>query len=338
MAAASRKKVRTTDRDLDMFLFLWEWKLATTKAISDRFFPNLNPVAAYNRLTDLKNAGFVKLQTLNGEGTHFVWCLTPKSFRILKTHLPELKDDGFRSESLEHDFYVTAVHLGEWVTNPPEKSSLFTEQQLRRYHLDHYPSWVPKASFRRPDGYWLVEYRGQMVPIALEVELSTKAIEDYRVIAQFYKDHPKIFRVVWIVRTAATAVYIQDKFKSEVADKEALIHDFVLLGDIEKLLWHAPVFLGHEQGRTLGFVLGSHSNRTEPDPLRCPWGIKGASLLDARKFPVASKTSRPSQKNEFINRMAYRPSEPSLSTTVHNNISIHLSHQPSATPSTNSNP
>ena len=319
-----KRKLQTNERDLEIFLFLWRWKLATTKAIADRFFPNLHPVIAYNRLNALKRGGFIQIQTLDSHGDRFVWILTQKSFRMLRNHLPALKEEGFRSENIEHDFYTSAVHLGEWLVQQPIKVELFSEQELRRYSLDHYPRWVPRTKLRRPDGYWHVPYNTQMITVALEVELTAKCVDDYGVLARFYKDNPKVTRVVWITRTLSMAKYIEEKIRKE-GTKEAPKHNFVVLSDFLKLVWHAPVLFGYEQGKTLGYVLGAHPAKQELRDMNRPLTFMGSSLLDSRKSPFPSRTSTRPAKTDFIDCMAYRPSKyPTQSNHIQASISVSI--------------
>ncbi|MBI4403621.1 MAG: hypothetical protein HY537_05645 [Deltaproteobacteria bacterium] len=306
-------KILTNERDLKIFKFLWRWKLGTTKTLAERFFPGLNPVIAYNRLTALKKAGLVEIRTLDSVGNRFVWTLTQKSFRMLKNHLPELKDEGFRSENIEHDFFATAIHLGEWLVDKPHGVDFFSEQQLRRYKMDHYPDWVPHTELHRPDGYWLVPYKNKEIVVALEVELTPKAIANYEVVANFYKDNPKVIRIVWVVRTLAIIKYIESKIRKEVKD-EALKHNFIQLSDFIKLVWHSPVLFGYEQGKTLGYVLGSHPTKQDTLKMNRPLIPMASSLLDTRKCPFPSRTYAKSKKTHFIDRMACRPSEQVLQT------------------------
>lgn len=84
---------------------------------------------------------------------------------------------GYKSENKEHDFWVTAIHLGDWLYQIPIGSALCSEQQLRRLHRDHYPEWVPKSTDHRPDGWWNINCGrpNNKSLIALEVELSRKS-------------------------------------------------------------------------------------------------------------------------------------------------------------------
>jgi len=307
MALRAEKRTLTNERDLQMITFLWRWKLSTTKAISARFFPGSSPVIAYNRLLELKKAGYVRVQPFDFEGRRFVWTLCQKGFQCFKNHLPELREEGFVSENLEHDLYVTAVHLGDWLASVPEGVEMFSEQELRRLHFDHYPSWVPKTADRRPDGYWRIRYKGQFLIMALEVELTPKVGTRYDTIGQFYSALSSISRVVWVVRSHGMAKAMQVKFKQQ--DKENFRkHNFVIIEDFKQFGWKAPIYLGYEQGRTLSFALGVRQQSEVGQPVGSGWGPTSTPLLDTRIYPGDSRTLGNSTKSRFVDRMASRPS------------------------------
>lgn len=330
MIQRKKDKVLTNARDAAVFEFLWRWKLATTRALAEKFFGSAKTDTAYNRLLRLRNVGYLKLRSLDPEGRKFVWTLSQKGFELLTNRLPELNDEGFRSENLEHDHLVTAMHLGEWLVATPENVEIFTEQELRRFHLEHYPSWVPRTDYHRPDGYWRVPYKNRMITVALEVELTPKVDKRYFLVAEFYQKNSDISRVVWLVRSHGIAKAIQEKFRSAVKS-EALIHNFVVRADFESLGWQAPVFLGHEQGRTLAFALGIR----ETAPMQCrmqyPSGRMVTALLDTRKRPGNSTFSTKTAPARFVDRMAYRPSEYPIQVTSHQaTVNVHIT--PTITP------
>ena len=335
-----KQKVITNERDMAIFTFLWRWKLSTTKAIAEKYFPNTKSIVAYNRLLQLRNAGYLRLRSLDPEGSKFVWTLSEKGFDMLANRLPSLQDVGFKSECLEHDHLVMAVHLGEWLIKEPDGIKFFTEQELRRFPLDRYPSWVPKTDFHRPDGYWHMPYKNHMITIALEVELTLKFSKEYRPLADFYERNPDIFRIIWIVRSQGTAKSMQELFKNVVKRDGELIHNFVVRKDFERMGWQAPVILGYEQGRTLAFALGinepSPMQRPMHSPMQSPCSRMLTALLNTRKRPGDSNSCPAPSKTNFADRMAYRPSanpitintDDNQSNQYHTTVHIHIG-QPS---------
>lgn len=265
--------------DPEILLFLWRWKLVSASAIATRFFPHLTNSAANMRLERLKNQKLIYPFHLNTKEAKVLWALTSKGFQMAKEHLPELSEDGFRSEHPLHDFYVTAFHLGEWLRQSPESCDLFSEQELRRLSVDDYPSWVPKNTIHRPDGYWRVSLPEGLGTMAVEVELKLKSATAYGVTAKFYRDQPNIFRVVWLVRTKAIAKSLRERLQKGSPDN-IQIHTFVLLEDFVQHGWQASIQFGFEQAKPLSYLFGQRDDKSLEK-------YSVFSMLDTRKTPYA---------------------------------------------------
>lgn len=287
-------------KNTDILLFLWKWKLGTTLHIAKRFFDAHSPHAAYNRLRILRSKGLVTRQygDLNHE-TCF-WMLTPKGFGEVKQLLPKLKDDGYRSETMRHDFLCAAFQLGDWLKDEPESVELFSEQQLRRLDPSNYPDWVLRTELHRPDGYSRVLINDDWETIAFEVELTHKHDSDYEILAKFYDRQDSIFRVLWLVESVSSAHYIQKRLTKSVADKCA-IHDFVSLKDFSEHGWLAPILLGLEAGKTISFLLDS-GPRTRREH------VLAGFLVNAGKTPYRSASYPFSEKNQKRDRLGPNPS------------------------------
>jgi hypothetical protein len=280
MRGRATKSVELTERDGQLLRFLWRWKLVTTAALIEKHFGNITPQTGYNRILRLRDARFIERITID-QGDRYVWTLAAKGFAFVQPNLPELKSEGYKSEALEHDFYVSAFHLGEWLKSEPE-DALFSEQQLRCFLLEQYPSWVPNTDLHRSDGYWSVPLKDKMVTVSLEVELTQKNGTRYEILAKFYERDTQVFRIVWLVKTLGLANSIQEKMRQAVGDK-CLIHDFVVLEDFLSRGWQAPVCLGFEKGKPVSVLF-------YPRGGRYPLGIMTTYLLDARKAPFTSAT------------------------------------------------
>jgi len=267
---------------------LWKWKLLTTAAISARFFPNRYRSRAYNRLQDLKKHGLIE-QRCDERGIRHHWVLTRRGYGAVRSALPDLKEDGFKSEYPEHDALVTAFHLGDWLLGSPGGVRFFSEQQLRRLELREYPDWVPRTEVHRPDGYWGFSMGGAIVPVALEVELTRKSNQEYEDVGFFYDEQERVERVLWVVPTKAAADRIQANI-IKAARARAHIHDFVILGQFRERCWDALIFQGPDQHQTVIELLSRlaghprKSNGTQPElsPAR--------PVLDARKSYLKSRT------------------------------------------------
>ncbi len=287
------KTVLLTKRDISCLHLLWRWKLLSTAAITEALFRDLSPITAHVRLWHLKAGHFIQFVSEPG-GTESLWSLAPKGFAAIQSALPELAEVGFKSENVRHDSLVTAIHLGEWLTRFPDGVKVFTEQELRRYHPDHYPEWVPKTTDRRPDGYWRIPRNGKWITVALEVEISLKRDRFYRQVAHFYDRHPEIDRVVWVTPTRNSAAAIEKLFQVEIGPRST-IHDFISLKDFERQGWQAPILVGAEAGRPLSFLLDP-SPQTESIPVWTRF------LLDTRKCPHRSKGYQKLRRSPSLDR------------------------------------
>jgi hypothetical protein len=160
----SRKCVILTTRDIELLKYLWLWKCSTFSALCDLFFPNTHPIKAYLRLAKLQSYGLVDQKVSNHLGKN-LFTLAPLGFERILGHLPDLKESGFKSENLDHDFLVSAIHQGEWYSERPASVTLISEQVLRRSQPDTLPLWIPKGTLHRPDGYWYFSHEkgGQAV-------------------------------------------------------------------------------------------------------------------------------------------------------------------------------
>jgi hypothetical protein len=259
----------------EILLSLWKWKMLTMAGIHRLHFANHSPVTAYKEIARLRKHRLVRI---SGDifGQRFVICLTRKGYRYLSDSLGMLRENGFESEHFDHDLITTAVHLGDWAHGVPGESALYTEQELRRHFHDHYPSWVPRSTIHRSDGYWLMNVAGVgRGTIALEVELSIKKETDYRICGWFYEDQPQIYRVVWVVRTLAAAEKVW-RCVTEKRRKNFIPHNILLLRDYLDKGWMAPFILGPEKGKTLNWLLNGNEEKTEET-------ICSNFLLDTRK-------------------------------------------------------
>ncbi len=132
-----------TERDYKMLRFLWKWKAVSTRSIAKKFYSNIKPVSAYRRLQYLANDGYIKSSAVEGK-LNEVWGLKEKGFKYILSYLGDLKSKGFKSENNWHDCLSTAFQLGEWLTNQPDNSQTYSEQQLRCNHPELYQNFPRK--------------------------------------------------------------------------------------------------------------------------------------------------------------------------------------------------
>ena len=271
-------------RDRELLHFLWTWKVATTAALTQRFFSDRSPHTAYKRLWELESSKYI-LAVSDFQTNHHVWTLTKLGFHIVRRDLPALREDGFRSENISHDLITSAIHLGGYLLGTPTDVALFSEQELRRLHLEFYPDWVPRSELHRPDGYWRVPVGNPMATVALEVELSRKKTVQYEIVADFYASYPAIIRVLWLVARPSMGMLIHDKIGKALSNSP-MIHNFVSLPKFLKSGWTAVIEHGPEQGKPITTLLGRKSPAS-------PLLLGEKLLLDTRKSAYKSRVLRP---------------------------------------------
>lgn len=287
MAESQKQKVKRqiTERDYRILRLLWKWKAVSTMAIAKKFFPEVQPLSCYRRLQYLESDGYIKSAPVDGRFFE-VWCLSDKGFRYIRPKLGELESAGYRSESVDHDFIATVFHLGEWLTRQPPQARTYSEQQLRRIHPDLWPSWVPKSTLHRPDGYSL-DYRGSSPLIyAFEAEISVKAKCRYESVVAFYDSEASVSAIFWLVSSPGELKAILSAFqKFQIRDLGK--HHFLFLKDFKAKGWAAPFVEGTQKGKTLEHIL-----HPEGVTMASQWhrGQDVLSLLANRKRPTNTAT------------------------------------------------
>ncbi len=255
----------------------------------------------YRKLRDLYAHGYIELKRGSDENFKYqVWQLTKKGFEYIVESLHVvLKENGFASENVFHDYLVTAFHVGEWMFVQPPQVELFSEQELRRNWPSNYPNWVPEIQVHRPDGYTLLKDGKNKKLIAIEVEISAKNFEIYQEVASFYDDMENITSVLWLVRSKSLMEKIQKAVYSR-RGKRPGIHNFVLLEDFKKQFWNAKIIEGSEKGYSIheyycnihcnidyqiSAILGnSDAFLTFLKPVKSPYGMKAyVDSVNARK-------------------------------------------------------
>jgi hypothetical protein len=276
-----------TDREYAMFKFLWKWKALSTRALSKRFFPKANPYSTYIRLMRLYEAGYIEPIEVEGKGKE-VWSLTKKGFLKIRSKMVELALDGYKSENYYHDFLATALHLGEWLTDQPESTQTFSEQQLRRIPEDLWPEWIPRSSIHRPDGYSKVTGSVQNITVAFEVELSAKTKNRYEKTVAFYDSQKNINLVLWLVNSEGVYQAMKRAFeKYYVRDWHK--HHFLLLSDFRKKGWMAPFIEGQLKGKSIANIL---VYKPATKSLQNRYVCSVYEMLDSKKRPDNSTPSQ----------------------------------------------
>lgn len=248
-----------------------------------KFYSGANIETAYRRLLKLEAAGFIKCP-VDPTGKIYLWTLDKLGFEVIRDDLPVLKEEGYRSENLIHDYWVTAIHLGEYLLSKPENVILFSEQVLRRTHMDAMPDWI--SSGHRPDGYWCIQEGDKIKRIALEVELNAKRNADYELIDGFYRAE-NVEDVLWVYPKENIGRRIQNQIMKN-GSGDFGPHSFVGLQDIKINGWNSKITLGKNKGKTIYQLLHNNlTTRSEP--------VVMSDLLNTLKSPHRSKTYKQSE-------------------------------------------
>jgi hypothetical protein len=278
------KELGLNQRDRTLLFFLWKWKVATTASIARAIFAELAIQSAYRRLWALEGAGFIESHADRTACCH-LWTLGKLGFETILRDLPELKEEGFRSENLIHDLVTTAMHLGGYLSSIPAGVGLFSEQELRRLPFDFYPPWVPHSERHRADGYWHVPIGKPMATVALEVELSQKKDVRYEAAADFYAGEPQVVRVLWLMSRSSACENLHNKIVTHLRQRP-MVHNFISYPVFRSSGWGALIEFGPEQGKPITYLLGKKTSETHQTP-------DSILILDTRKCPQSSTTWRP---------------------------------------------
>lgn len=277
--------------DLQTLISLWQFKALSTSALAAMNFQNTSVEAAYRRLLKLEKFNLIK-SIASSNGCGFVWTLQKKGFDTIRDKLGNLKEDGFKTEHLNHDALVSAFHLGNFLGIPTLGQLVVSEQQLRKIPFDFLPNWIPRDDRRRPDGYWKYRKGDKDFAIALEVELTCKKLEDYDNIGTFYDQTSEVIHVVWLVKNIIDARYIYRRLEKS-SSRRSDCHSFILLSEYMKDGWHSCFQLGKLEGKPFQETIFPWLSPTSPQR---EW----KKLIDFRKKPVSTNTSTTQTLHDFF--------------------------------------
>ncbi len=268
------KKIALTERDIEIFKSLWKWKISSTTILYKKFFFTSSMLRAYSRLKELEESGYLECKNLFND--KFVWLLTSKSFKIIKEVLPQLQNEGYKSEAPLHDFLTSAFHEGAFLNSNLQHLILLSEQELRRLNPEHYPTGIPQSLLHRPDGYWYFN-RDNKKLIALEVELNHKSKADYELIFDFYEMQTQVDYVLWLIPSHYFANTLIKHFRHTSK------HRFVSFKDFKEFGYEAK-FLKSELDQTLSSFLTQNLGETKAEL------VLPSQILNLRKSPHRSNT------------------------------------------------
>jgi hypothetical protein len=287
-----KNNFKITDEDMNCLYMLWRWKLLTTSALSLACYSTRSQYRAYCRLLRLEKMDVLK-STSSWDQKTVVWHLSDKGYEVIASRFENPIQGGFRSENKDHDFWVSAIHLGEWIKAIPAGCDLYSEQELRKLDPKYYPEWVPQTKQHRPDGWWKIgsSQSSRASLIALEVEFSKKTINSYNEIGDFYSNTINPYQVIWVVKSKGDINYILNHLKGG-SSTEAKEQSFITLDQYIQHQWQSEVLIGKNSGKKLIEVLqtsvelGANYNSAQV-------------LLDVRKKPIISMRPRLATKADL---------------------------------------
>lgn len=273
--------LQITPRDFKIFVYIWLWKCLSTQAIAEKFFPQVTPMAAYVRLLKLERSGFICSRLID-ENRGSVWCLTKKSFDLIKGRISNLDQMGYKPLHIYHDALVSAFHLGDWLIHQPKFTQTFSEQQLRQIHPDYWEKWIPKDNSHKPDGYSLIFNEEKPIVVSFEVELWTKAKPRYQRLIDYYDNQSSVQIVLWLVTSRNTINSLRRIFDDR-GSTQWCKHHFVLLSDFKVKGWMSEIFEGQNKGKTVSDLLNP---QPFAKPLQSPFTCKALALQNFQKRPI----------------------------------------------------
>jgi hypothetical protein len=247
---------RNNKRDLQVLKFLWKFKVATTAMLYERYFSNISHRTAYDCIKRLQKEKLISIKTTT-KGLCPVWELTKVGLKEIENEIPELLCKVAKSENHVHDLICNSIHLGPTINNSNEGIICVTEQMLRSVDVSILPEIIPSSKEHRPDGFWILPGGEEIKLMALEVELNQKSKKRYEELIYYYGEFPSDTRCLWIVKSKVTAsTILSSLYKTR---PRYYIHNFILLKDILKMGWLAPIFLGPNKKSNIHELINSNT-------------------------------------------------------------------------------
>lgn len=242
-----------TRLQVDILIFLWRWKLANFMVLKTSLAPNKSYWKFYQRLRQLAREGYISEEMDMGFKST-VWILTKKGFNFLYGRSDQLEQSRFKVQSMNHDYWGTAFHLGDFVFGLPQNVELVTEQEINAKSFESLPPWIPQSKTHIPDGLTRIKKNEAFSVVAFEVETSQKTTERYDTMIYFLDKSPEIQLVFWLCETER----IIQKITSQIIvfnRNNISKHNFILKSDFQKLGWQSPIRWGGKATKNIAQVM-----------------------------------------------------------------------------------
>ncbi|MDE0092579.1 MAG: replication-relaxation family protein [Oligoflexia bacterium] len=196
---SQNKAPQATDRDLLLLELLESYGVLSTQQIRQLVFKDINTRTVLRRLRVLKQRGFIYSSEGLPNGS-LAWILSKKSAKLFKH---DIETKVINKNSLQHDVAVSAIriHLQKlniaksWTAEHVLRKELISScggyEGFRKYQDDLY--LIPDSLFTVKDD------EGEMMAIALELELCLKSKARYEKIFSKYQKKENIGFVWYVV-------------------------------------------------------------------------------------------------------------------------------------------
>jgi hypothetical protein len=222
------------DRDKILFETLLNYPVMTTKQVGAKVFPGVQLKTVLKRLGKLEANGY--LEKIEGLPTYDrAWMLAAKGALIVSDRLPKRRVSRFL---LEHEVKLVDLRISledagiahHWIPEHEIRSSAAARYGLR--NMKHRTI---------PDAIMVVNHRGVMKSVALELELSGKNIRRYQRTFTDYALQSEI-SAVWYVTESSRLAKRLEKIWNSINGKNSRVrfiwseaHDIIKNGSEAKI-------------------------------------------------------------------------------------------------------
>jgi hypothetical protein len=217
----------------------------------------------YEIIARLVAEGLLVERTEGSRFTVTLYQLSKKGFEHISHDLPDLVEKRFAAQSVTHDAFATAFHLGDFVHGTPNEVQLLSEQELQCFDTSLYPIGIPKTRDHIPDGYTIVENGTTRRITAFEIEVNAKGPARYDKVSLHFDLARDVDCVLWLVQDAKVFSLITERFL-EIKTRRYAIHNFVTIDQFVKDGWSARIFFGSFKNQTIHDVLNPNGPQTPP--------------------------------------------------------------------------
>lgn len=274
--------------EVDVLKFIWKWKLANTLSLKYAVAPAKNFWKFYKGLRRLLLEGYLK-EVVDAGIDIPLWTLTKKGFNYINGGSEALRENRYQPQSVSHDYWGSAFHLGDYIFGIPNNVEMTSEQELNAITSENLPRWLPVERQHIPDGYTSIKMDDKKIVLAFEMELSAKTMARYEDMIRFLDQQDSIELVFWLCAND----YLIERITTQIVElprRRKTKHNFLRFKDFQTMGWRSPIVWGSKTNHTLREIMGQYgvntlgntpSIRGQPEaievfcsPIKSPKGLK----------------------------------------------------------------